>query len=138
MREGLAVINPTFLIASAINTDGQVELPAVREAIPSALARALFEVDPAGGFVQQVVPRTAKVLAFPGKWRPLDMTFFARCLCCQFGVLTPELFAIRGHPTTGGLRGRLLHTDPTSEEVRRRTLRSAFLIHLSAYEERLI
>ena len=132
------VLNPPLLIASAINTDGQVELPAVQEAIPSALARALFEVDPAGEFVQQVVPRTAKVVAFPGKWQPLDMTFFARCLCCRFGALTPELFAIRGHEATGGLRGRLVHADAASEEARRRVLRSAFLVHLSAYEERLI
>ena len=132
------MLNATFLIASAINTDGQVELPAVQESIPSALARALFETDEVGSFVQRVVPRGAGATAHLGSREPLDMTFFARCLCCRFGELTPALFSIRGHSVTGRYRGRLLHTDPASDEARRRALRNAFLVHLSAYEERLI
>jgi hypothetical protein len=132
------VLDPTFLIAAAINADGRVELPAVQEGIPSALVRALFEPDEVGGFVQWVVPRTGAAPALPASRQPLDMTFFARCLCCRLGALTPELFAIRGYATTGGLRGRLVHADAASEEARRRVLRNAFLVHLSAYEERLI
>lgn len=132
------MLNPTLLIASAINDDGLVELPAVQDCVPAALARALFGLDETGGFVQQVVPRTAGARALTRPGRPLDMTFFARCLCYEFGALTPEVFALRGYAATGGHRGRLVHADADAEEARRRTLRSAFLVHLSAYEERLI
>jgi hypothetical protein len=129
---------PSSLIAAAINADGRVELPAVQDGIPSALARALFEPDEAGGFVQWVVPRTGGAIAHPASRQPLDMTFFARCLCCRFGALTPELFTIRGYAATGWLLGRLVHAVDTSEEARQRVLGNAFLIHLSAYEERLV
>jgi hypothetical protein len=66
------------------------------------------------------------------------MAFFARCLCCRFGTLTPELFAIRGYVATGGLHGGLVRVDAASERARRYVLRNAFLAHLSAYEERLL
>lgn len=132
------MLNPVFLIASTINDAGWVELPAVQDGFPVLFARALFGLDEAGGFVQQVVPNTAGPLLPSRNLPPLDMTLFARCLCCTFGSLTPDLFTVRGYEKTGGLWGRLVHADAASEEARRRTLRSAFLVHLSAYEERLV
>ena len=132
------MLNATFLIASAINADGKVELPAVQDGVPIALVRAYFSIAAGGRLVQQVMPRALA----PGSSRrdeaPLDMTFFARCLCRRFGELTPDIFTLRGFAATGGFKGNLLLTDAASEDARQRALRNAFLVHLTAYEERLI
>lgn len=131
-------LHPSFLIASAINYDGWVELPAVQDGVPYSFSRAFFGLDEKGAFVQRVVPNPAGPPPKNVGAAPLDMTLFGRCLCYRFGSLTPDLFTVLGYEKTGGLKGRLVHTDTASEEARRRVLRTAFLIYLAAYEERII
>lgn len=128
------MLHPAFLLASAVNDDGCIELPAVSGASRYPIANAYFSPDARGTFVQRVVPRGAKA----GEWEPLDMAFFARCLGLALGSLTPELFALRGVGGPGQPCGRLLRTDRASEEARVAILRSAFLVHLAAYESRLV
>lgn len=137
-HRGPALLDPTFLIASTINEDGWIELPAVQGGFPVLFARALFGLDEDGAFVQQVAPGAAGHRGDTRSPEALDMTFFARCLCGKFGSLTPDLFTVRGYEKTGGLGGQLARTDAASEEARRETLRSAFLVYRSAYGERLV
>lgn len=128
------MLHPAFLIAAAINDDGFVELPAAGGGAAFPLSRALFAPDAHGGFVQRVVPAAGRA----GGWRPLDMAFFARCLGVALGPVTPDVFAVRGVGGPGQTRGRLAHADAGSDEARLRALRGAFLVHLAAYEDRLV
>ncbi|WP_412068925.1 hypothetical protein [Rubrivirga sp. IMCC43871] len=128
------MLHPAFLLAAAINDDGWIELPAVGTGTAFPIARALFGVDSDGGFAQCVVGG----LATDGEWRPFDMAFFARCLALTLGPVTPDLFAIRGVGAVGQSCGRLARADAASEEARRQVLRGAFLVHLAAYEGRLV
>lgn len=128
------MLHPAFLLASAVNDDGCIELPAASGTARYPIANAYFSSDARGNFVQRVAPRGAR----PGEWEPLDMAFFARCLGLALGALTPDLFALRGVGGPGQPRGRLLYTDRASEDARMAVLRSAFLVHLAAYESRLV
>lgn len=128
------MLHPAFLLAAAVNDDGWIELPAAGTGTAFPIARALFAPDAEGGFVQRVVPCAGP----DGEWRPLDMAFFARCLTLSLGPVTPDLFATRGVGAVGQSRGRLARTDEASEEARRQVLRGAFLVHLAAYEGRLV
>lgn len=128
------MLHPAFLIAAAVNDEGHVELPAAGGGTAFPIARAHFAPDDRGGFVQRVVPAVEQ----GGRWEPLDMAFFARCLGLALGALTPDLFAVRGVGVPGQARGRLARRDPASEEARLQALRAAFLVHLAAYEGRLV
>jgi hypothetical protein len=128
------MLHPAFLIAAAVNDAGHVELPAAGEGTAFPIARAYFAPDSRGGFVQRVAPAAGR----GGDWEPLDMAFFARCLGLALGALTPDLFAVRGVGGVGQSRGRLARTDAASEEARLQALRTAFLVHLAAYEGRLV
>ncbi|PAP74185.1 hypothetical protein [Rubrivirga marina] len=128
------MLHPAFLIAAAVNDEGHVELPAAGGGTAFPIARAHFAPDDQGGFVQRVVPAVGQ----DGRWETLDMAFFARCLALALGALTPDLFAVRGVGVPGQARGRLARRDPASEEARLQTLRAAFLVHLAAYEGRLV
>ena len=129
-----AVLHPAFLLAAAINDDGHIELPAAGEGTAFPIARAHFAPDADGGFAQRIVSASGR----PDGWRPLDMAFFARCLALALGPVTPDLFAVRGVGAVGQSRGRLARTDATSEDARCRVLRGAFLVHLAAFEDRLV
>ncbi len=128
------MLHPAFLIAAAVNDEGVVELPAAGGGTAFPIARAHFAPDDRGGFAQRVVPAVGQ----GGRWEPLDMGFFARCLGLALGALTPDLFAVRGVGAVGQSRGRLARQDPASEEARLHALRTAFLVHLAAYEGRLV
>ena len=127
------MLHPVFLIAAAINDDGHIALPAATgAALP--LGRAEFGPDATGALVQRVAPAVGS----RGAWEPLDMAFFARCLGLAFGALTPALFAVRGVGGPASLHSRLARPDAASDEARFRIIRSAFLAHMAAYEERLV
>ena len=128
------MLTPAFLIAAAVNDEGCVELPAAGGGTAFPIARAHFAPDSQGGFVQRVVPAVGQ----DGRWEPLDMSFFARCLALALGPVTPDLFAVRGVGAVGQSRGRMARTDPASREARLQALRAAFLVHLAAYEGRLV
>lgn len=128
------MLSPTFLIAASITEDGWIELPAAGSGTAYPIARAYFAVDAEGGFAQCVVGG----LEPDGDWRSLDMAYFARCLALELGPLTPDLFAIRGVGAVGTSCGRLAQADDASDEKRRQVLRGAFLVHLAAYESRLV
>ena len=127
------MLHPVFLLAAAIDDDGHIDLPAATgAALP--LGRAQFGPDASGALVQRVVP----AVGARGGWEPLCMAFFARCLGLAFGALTPSLFGLRGVGGPASLHSRLARPDAASEEARFRIIRSAFLAHLAAYEERLV
>lgn len=129
-----------FLIASAANEAGWVELPAVEKRHPALFARALFGPDETGRLVQRVVPTFADGVGNRPEFTasepaPLEMVFFARCLGCHLGGLTPELFRIRRSVTAHDPRWSLIHPDVASEQARRLTLAHAFrLLRLAAKE----
>ena len=127
------MLHPVFLLAATINDDGHIDLPAASGAV-LPLGRAQFGPDASGALVQRVAPAVGS----RGAWEPLDMDFFARCLGLAFGALTPALFAVRGVGGPNSTRARLARPDAASDEARFRIIRSAFLAHLSAYEERLV
>ena len=128
------MLHPAFLLAAAVNDDGWIELPAAGTGTAYPIDRALFGPDSEGGFVQRVAPLNGR----GGRPEPLDMAFFARCLALELGALTPDLFAVRGVGAIGRACGRLARTDPASEEARFHLLRGAFLVHIAAYESRLV
>ena len=128
------MLHPAFLLAAAVTDDGWIELPAAGDGTAFPIARAHVAPDSDGAFVQRVVPCAGR----GADWRPLDMAFFARCLALALGPVTPDLFAVRGVGAVGQSRGRLARTDPASDAARLRALRGAFLVHLAAYEDRLV
>jgi hypothetical protein len=128
------MLTPAFLLAAAINEQGYIALPAVVGGATFPVAQAHFAPDDRGGFVQRVTPAVGS----DERWKPLDMAFFARCLGLALGAVTPGIFAVRGIGAAVHSHGRLARRDPASEEERLRALRSAFLIHLAAYEERVV
>jgi len=128
------VLHPAFLLAAAITDEGALELPAVEAGAAFPLGRLQVLPDAQGTFVQRMVP----VTGHPGDWQPLDMAVFARFLTHALGPVTPSLFAVRGVGLGGQPRGRLARADAASEAARRRLLQRAFLVHLAAYEGRLV
>ena len=116
------MLNPTLLLAAAIDADGRIALPVAgserAEAGAEAGATALFWPGEDGAILQRVAPAGAE--------GPLDVAFFARCLRERLGPLTPALFA---EPAPG---------EPAPDAARVATIRDAFAVHLLAYEDRLI
>ena len=127
-------LHPTFLIAATINEEGYAELPAIEGGAVLPLARLHVAPDDTGGLVQRVVSAARPA----GRWEPLDTALFAKCLGLALGPATPGLFALRGIGTAAQSKAGLLYQDAASEQARRRAIRSAFLVHLAAYEERLV
>ena len=130
------MLNPTFLLAATINEDGCMDLPAVQEGSP--FPRVHFWPGEDGAFLQRIVSNVPGDRTPAAEARPLDMVFFARCLWRALGTLTPALFTLVGHVEEGARREQMVYADARSEAARVALLRDAFLVHLQAYEERLI
>ena len=96
--------------------------------------RALFAPSTAGALLQSTVSQVGG----RGAWVPLEMDYFARCLGLAFGARTPSLFVVRGVGGPESGCGRLARSDAASGEARERIIRAALLVHIAAYEERLV
>lgn len=131
-----SMLNPTFLLAATINADGCMDLPAVREGSP--FPRGHFWPGEDGGLLQRLVSNAPGDRTPPAEARPLDMVFFARCLRGALGALTPDLFALVEYEEGGVRRERLAYGDAKAEAARVALIRDAFVLHLLAYEDRLI
>lgn len=127
-------LSPTFLVAATINDEGCIELPAVVGGAVLPMARLLVAPGETGGLLQRVVSASDPAAG----WEPLDTAFFAKCLGIALGPATPEAFALRGIGPAARSKAGLLRTDAASERLRLQTIRSAFLVHLAAYEGRLV
>lgn len=128
------MLQPAFLLAATINADGWIDLPAAGHGAAFPLGRLQVTPDDVGHFAQRVVDARGQA----GDWAPLDMAGFARSLALALGPVTPDLFAVRGVGGVGQSCGRLARTDAASDAARLQVLRTAFLVHLAAYEGRLV
>lgn len=130
------MLNPTFLLAATIDADGRMDLPAVQEGSPFPRVHVWPGED--GALLQQLVSNVPGDKAPPAPARALDMVFFARCLEHALGTLTPDLFAVVRRQEDGLRRERLAYTDAKADAARVALLRDAFVLHLLAYEDRLV
>ena len=136
------MLNATLLLASTINAEGCIELPAV--GLQSPAATALFWPGEGGELLQRVL--WAPPTGGPGAGRPLNAAFFARCVRARFGALTPAPF---GADAPGSHTPEAAEVEPDRGEAAASgvwdpragpegVIRDAFNVHLTAYEAGLI
>lgn len=135
-------LNPALLIASAINTQGNIDLCAVEDGRARRGARVELCLDGQGRILQRRYwadasdPSGRIDSVRRGRSEPLDMMLLAAGLEHVFGPATPPLFRLTRRSGNGPRQ--LAHPGKECDRERMRILHDAFAIQLLAYEERLV
>lgn len=133
---------PELLLAAAINAEGNIDLPAVRNGCVEPESRVEFSLKPTGEMVQRQnwisttsIDGSPATIVIPGDQESMDMIFFAECLEHELGHLTPSLFRLTERQQ--GRRRQFVASDEEGDRGRMKLLHDAFSIHLIASAERV-
>lgn len=133
-------LTAAYLIAAAVNEQGNIDLPAVRDGRTDPESRVEFSLDLSGRLLQRPywtsmtpIDGSPAMIVIRGDQEEMDMTFFAECLEYTFGRLTPSLFQLAERLT--GRPRRFIAADAESGRRRAKVLRDAFNLHVLTSEE---
>jgi hypothetical protein len=96
-------VAPELLLAAAINAQGNIDLPVVRNGYAKPEARVEFSLRPCDKKMQRQywtsmisLDGSLAMITIRGDQEDMDMTSFAECVERRFGRFTPSLFRFTG------------------------------------------